>query len=82
MGVIITINIGLSLGLMPQTSLSGESAHCVPPATPTVSGAHAPDFVERLGLMEHGQAEQALSLGLMPQTSLSGCISCAVVRGC
>ena len=62
----------LSLGFMPQTSLSGidRPADRHPP-TP-VSGVHAPDFVERRRGWKRPPTSGALSLGFMPQTSLSG----------
>ena len=65
----------LSLGFMPQTSLSDYNPGPADTSTPwsrSVSGVHAPDFVERTPRPERvaGQARH-LSLGFMPQTSLS-----------
>ena len=63
--------LGLSLGLMPQTSLSDHADRRRPLAQNAVSGAHAPDFVERTARPGAPVRRGSLSLGLMPQTSLS-----------
>ena len=57
---------GLSLGFMPQTSLSVHGDGQGGARTPAVSGVHAPDFVERTAVRGGCQTSQLLSLGFMP----------------
>ena len=61
----------LSLGFMPQTSLSEAVGILRRSGLYAVSGVHAPDFVERAEARIWCGPEQVLSLGFMPQTSLS-----------